>query len=144
MELSSRRSNPVSSTFFIAAGDTLVAVLAGFVVFPLAFSFGLEPGAGPGLSLAPCPSPLLNCREVIGLLWDFSFFSASPAITSSISLLEVASAYFIDEQGWSRSRAGWTLGPRSSCWKFLRPLANSSWASWMRCQQIISCLLAPC
>ena len=49
MELSSRRSNLVSSTFFIAAGDTLVAVLAGFVVFPLAFSFGLEPGAGPGL-----------------------------------------------------------------------------------------------
>jgi NSS family neurotransmitter:Na+ symporter len=106
----SRRSNLVSSTFFIAAGDTLVAVLAGFVVFPLAFSFGLEPGAGPGLIFRTLPIAFAQLPGGYWVALGFFVLLSFAAITSSISLLEVASAYFIDEQGWSRSRAGWTLG----------------------------------
>lgn len=51
----SRQTNLVRCTFFVAIGDTLVAVLAGFVVFPLVFSFGLEPSAGPGLIFRTLP-----------------------------------------------------------------------------------------
>ncbi len=46
--------------------------------FSLAFNFGLERGAGPGLIFRMPPIALLNCREVIGLLRGFSFSSALP------------------------------------------------------------------
>jgi len=106
----SRRSNLVSSAFFIAAGDTLVAVLAGFVVFPLAFSFGLEPGAGPGLIFRTLPIAFAQLPGGYWVALGFFILLSFAAVTSSISLLEVALAYFIDEQGWSRTRAGWILG----------------------------------
>ena len=81
----SRRSNLVSSTFFIAAGDTLVAVLAGLVVFPLAFSFGLEHGAGPGLIFRTLPIAFAPGGYWVAL--GFFILLSFAAITSSISLL---------------------------------------------------------
>jgi neurotransmitter:Na+ symporter, NSS family len=107
----SRQSNLVRPAFFIAAGDTLVAVLAGFVVFPLAFSFGLEPGAGPGLIFRTLPIAFAQLPGGYWVSLGFFILLSFAAITSSISLLEVASAYFIDERGWWRTRAAWTLGP---------------------------------
>jgi neurotransmitter:Na+ symporter, NSS family len=106
----SRQSNLVRPAFFIAAGDTLVAVLAGFVVFPLAFSFGLEPGAGPGLIFRTLPIAFAQLPGGYWVSMGFFILLSFAAITSSISLLEVASAYFIDEQHWSRNRAAWILG----------------------------------
>jgi len=106
----SHQSNLFRPAFFIAAGDTLVAVLAGFVVFPLAFSFGLEPGAGPGLIFRTLPIAFAQLPGGYWVSLGFFILLSFAAITSSISLLEVASAYFIDEQGWSRSRAAWRLG----------------------------------
>ena len=106
----SRRGNLVRPAFFIATGDTLVAILAGFVVFPLAFSFGLEPGAGPGLIFRTLPIAFAQLPGGYWVSLGFFILLSFAAITSSISLLEVASAYFIDEQDWSRNRAAWTLG----------------------------------
>lgn len=106
----SRQSNLVRSALLIATGDTLVAVLAGFVVFPLAFSFGLEPGAGPGLIFRTLPIAFAQLSGGYWVSLAFFILLSFAAITSSISLLEVASAYFIDEQHWSRNRAAWTLG----------------------------------
>ena len=105
-----RQGSLVRPAFFIATGDTLVAVLAGFVVFPLAFSFGLEPGAGPGLIFRTLPIAFAQLPGGYWVALGFFILLSFAAITSSISLLEVASAYFIDEQDWSRSRAAWTLG----------------------------------
>ncbi|HEX6174322.1 MAG TPA: sodium-dependent transporter [Candidatus Binatia bacterium] len=106
----SRQSNLVRPALLIATGDTLVAVLAGFVVFPLAFSFGLEPGAGPGLIFRTLPIAFAQLSGGYWVSLAFFILLSFAAITSSISLLEVASAYFIDEQHWSRNRAAWTLG----------------------------------
>jgi NSS family neurotransmitter:Na+ symporter len=106
----SRQGSLVRPAFFIATGDTLVAVLAGFVVFPLAFSFGLEPGAGPGLIFRTLPIAFAQLPGGYWVALGFFILLSFAAITSSISLLEVASAYFIDEQDWSRNRAAWTLG----------------------------------
>ena len=105
-----RQESLVRPAFFIATGDTLVAVLAGFVVFPLAFSFGLEPGAGPGLIFRTLPIAFAQLPGGYWVAFGFFILLSFAAITSSISLLEVASAYFIDEQNWSRSRAAWILG----------------------------------
>ena len=106
----SRQTNLVRCAFFVATGDILVAVLAGFVVFPLAFSIGLEPSAGPGLVFRTLPTAFAQLSAGYWVALAFFVLLSFAALTSSISLLEVASAYFIDEQGWSRKRASWTLG----------------------------------
>jgi NSS family neurotransmitter:Na+ symporter len=106
----SRQTNLFRCAFFVATGDTLVAVLAGFVVFPLAFSFGLEPSSGPGLIFRTLPIAFAQLSGGYWVALAFFILLSFAALTSSISLLEVASAYFIDEQGWSRRKTGWTLG----------------------------------
>jgi NSS family neurotransmitter:Na+ symporter len=105
-----RQSNLVGCAFFIALGDTLVAILAGFVVFPLVFSFGLEPSAGPGLIFQTLPVAFAQLPAGYWIALAFFVLLSFAALTSSISLLEVACAYFVDEQGWSRKQASWTLG----------------------------------
>jgi NSS family neurotransmitter:Na+ symporter len=76
----------------------------------LAFSFGLEPGAGPGLIFRTLPIAFAQLPGGYWVALGFFILLSFAAVTSSISLLEVALAYFIDEQGWSRTRAGWILG----------------------------------
>jgi NSS family neurotransmitter:Na+ symporter len=95
----------VRSSFFNAPGDTLVAILAGFVTFPLVFTFALQPSAG--LIFQTLPSRFLSSA---GRLLAFFILVSFAALTSAISLLEVACAYFVDERGWPGKRASWTLG----------------------------------
>jgi NSS family neurotransmitter:Na+ symporter len=106
----SRNTNLVHSALWVAAGDTLVAVLAGFVVFPLVFSFGLEPSSGPGLILRTLP--IAFAQLPAGQLVALAFFVllTFAALTSSISLLEVVCAYFVDERRWTRAKASWIMG----------------------------------
>ena len=106
----SRQTNLERSAFFVGIGDTLVAVLAGLVIFPLVFSFGLEPSAGPGLIFRTLP--IAFAQLPAGYLVALAFFIllSFAALTSAISLLEVVCAYFVDERGWSQERASWTMG----------------------------------
>jgi NSS family neurotransmitter:Na+ symporter len=106
----SRQTNLVWATFFVCAGDTLVAIFSGFVIFPLVFSFALEPSAGPGLIFRTLP--IAFAQLPAGYLVAFAFFVllSFGALTSAISLLEVVCAYFVDERGWSQGKASWTLG----------------------------------
>lgn len=89
--------------------DTMVALLAGLVVFPAVFAFGVEPGAGPGLTFITLPG--IFAKMPGGMIWSTLFFLLLfvAALTSAISLLEVACSYFIDK-GWSRAKAAWTMG----------------------------------
>ncbi|SMG21003.1 sodium-dependent transporter [Dethiosulfovibrio salsuginis] len=89
--------------------DTLVALLAGLVVFPAVFAFGVEPGAGPGLTFITLPG--IFSKMPGGMMWSGLFFLLLfvAALTSAISLLEVACSYFIDK-GWTRAKAAWTMG----------------------------------
>lgn len=106
----SPRTNLVRSAFYVAAGDTIVAALAGLVIFPIVFSFGLEPSAGPGLLFRTLPIALAQLPG--GQLVALAFFVllSFAALTSAMSLLEVVAAYFIDEHGLSRKKATWILG----------------------------------
>jgi neurotransmitter:Na+ symporter, NSS family len=106
----SKKTNLVHSAFYVAIGDTLVAALAGLVIFPLVFTFQLEPTAGPGLLFRTLPIVFagLPGGQVVALA--FFVLLTFAALTSAISLLEVVAAYFIDERGWSRRRASWILG----------------------------------
>lgn len=95
----------------IAGFDTLIALLACLMIFPITFAYGQEPSAGPGLVFMSMPLAFAEIGRG-GMLLAIMFFSllTFAALTSSISLLEVVASYFIDEHGWKRSRAAWTLG----------------------------------
>ena len=94
----------------IASLDTALAVLAGLVIFPLVFSFGLEPGAGPGLVFITLPL-VFALMPASGLLATVFFaLLLFAALTSAISLLEVVVAFLVDEFSWGRPRAAWTAG----------------------------------
>ncbi len=85
--------------------NTFVALLAGIMVFPAVFSFGIEPTAGPELVFITLP----NIFEQLpfGTLWSFIFYIllALAALTSTISLHEVVTAYVHEECHMSRKKA---------------------------------------
>ncbi len=100
----------VRSAFLIAAADTCLAVLAGLVIFPLVFTFGLEPGAGPGLVFITLPKAFALMPASSFLSTGFFALLTFAALTSAISLLEVVVAFFVDEFQWSRPQASWVAG----------------------------------
>ncbi|NLY14739.1 MAG: sodium-dependent transporter [Gammaproteobacteria bacterium] len=90
--------------------DTSVAILAGFVIFPAVFAFGIEPGAGPGLTFVTLPA--VFAKMPFGMVFSFGFFLLLfiAALTSAISLLEVVVTYAIDQLKWSRTKAAIVMG----------------------------------
>jgi NSS family neurotransmitter:Na+ symporter len=87
--------------------DTLVAILAGAVIFPSLFAFGLEPNSGPGLLFVTLPNLFeqMPAGHFFGALFFLLVFFAG--ITSSIALLEVVSGSIAVRTGWTRRRAAW-------------------------------------
>lgn len=89
--------------------DTLIAFLAGIVIFPTVFSFGLSPSAGPSLVFQTLPFTFskLPFGSLVATL--FFFLLAIAALTSTISLVEVAVAYLVDEHRINRKLAAWVV-----------------------------------
>lgn len=106
----SRDHDLVRSSVEVAGMDTLVAVAAGFAIFPALFALGMEPGQGPSLIFVTLPVVFGQMAGGTFVSTIFFFLLALAALTSSISLLEVCSAYFIDEHAWPRRKAAWLLG----------------------------------
>ncbi|HEX9658678.1 MAG TPA: sodium-dependent transporter, partial [Rhodothermales bacterium] len=111
----------------VALFDTLIAVLAGLIIFPALFSAGVDPAAGPGLVFVVLPT-IFNAMPA-GTLFAIAFYVllAIAALTSTISLLEVVVSYFIDERKWTRDRAAWVVG--GACFLFAIPSALSQGAT---------------
>ncbi|MCS7233802.1 MAG: sodium-dependent transporter [Synergistetes bacterium] len=105
-----REENAPKSVIWVTFMDTLVAFLAGLVVMPAVFAFGFDPAAGPGLTFITLPA--VFAKMPLGALWAVLFFLLLffAAITSSISILEVIVAYFVDEMGMSRKKAATIFG----------------------------------
>ena len=80
-------------------------MLAGVAIFTTVFALGANPAEGPGLIFVILPSifPQLAGGAIWGTLFFILLFMA--ALTSAISILEVVTAYFIDQKGWSRKKA---------------------------------------
>ena len=97
--------NLEKNALIIPGLDTAVALLAGFAVLPAVFAFGFEPGQGPGLMFVTLPAVFeaMPLGTVFGVIFFVLVFFA--ALTSSISLLEVAVSYGIDQRKWSRNKA---------------------------------------
>jgi NSS family neurotransmitter:Na+ symporter len=111
------KASIAKTTFGIAAADTCVAILAGIAIFPLVFSYGLQPDSGPGLIFITLP--IAFGKMPYGEFFGTGFFVLLlfAAWTSSISLLEPAVAWLVENRGISRPRASalagllaWLLG----------------------------------
>ena len=91
---------PTSVT--IAFADTSVALIAGLMIFPIVFAVGLDPAAGPTLVFQTLPFAFqtMPAGSLIGLLFFVLILVA--AVTSSISLLEVPTAWGIGQFGLTR------------------------------------------
>ncbi len=94
--------NLTTTALSVTLSDTLIAVLAGVVIFPAAFSFGVQPTAGMGLVFNTLP--MIFNQMAGGYFFCIIFFVllAVAALTSTISLLEVIVAYFVEELRMSR------------------------------------------
>ncbi|WP_353892697.1 sodium-dependent transporter [Proteinivorax hydrogeniformans] len=105
-----KKENIPGSAVYIAVFDIFIAVLAGFIIIPAVFAFGLEPGSGPPLIFITLPAVFgaMPAGNIFGLL--FFVLLTIAAVTSAISLLEVVVAYFIDELKWSRKKASALAG----------------------------------
>ncbi|MGE3276121.1 MAG: sodium-dependent transporter [Vicinamibacterales bacterium] len=105
------KENIAQAAAWVVVLDTAVALMAGFIIFPAGFTIpGFDPSTGgPGLIFAVLPR--LFAEMPGGHLFGAAFFVmlTMAAITSTISLLEVPTAYLIDSRGWSRQRAVLTL-----------------------------------
>ena len=101
----SKKDNLTSTAFMVCISDTIIAILAGIVIFPAAFSFGVQPEAGD--SLAFVTLPMLFNQMAGGYFFCLIFFLllTIAALTSSISLLEVAVLYLTEELKISRKKA---------------------------------------
>ncbi|MFQ5701171.1 MAG: sodium-dependent transporter, partial [Acidobacteriota bacterium] len=109
----SKDSNLRLSGTSVAMFDTIIALMAGFMIFPALFAMGKDPAAGPTLIFVVLPEIF---REMpLGTLVGVSFFIllSIAALTSTVSLLEVAVSYFVDERGWSRRKSVWVIGAAS-------------------------------
>lgn len=91
----------------VAVLTALVAVLAGVMIFPAVFSVGIEPQAGPSLVFITLPG-IFNSMP-LSAVWSSVFFLllVVAALTSTISLHEVITAYIHEEWHLSRKAAAW-------------------------------------
>lgn len=100
-----KRENLTNTAIKVSAADTIIAILAGVAIFPAVFAFGIEPNAGPDLIFRTLPNIFQQMPG--GYFFSLLFFIllAVAALTSSISVLEVVVAYFVEELGLLRKKA---------------------------------------
>lgn len=90
--------------------DTMVAILAGLIIFPAAFSVGIQPDAGPSLIFITLPNVFQQAFggvPFLAAIFSLMFYVllALAALTSTISLHEVVTAYLNERFNLNRSRA---------------------------------------
>ena len=85
--------------------DTSVALMAGFIIIPACFAFGIEPGAGPSLVFITLPN--IFAQIAGGRIWSalFFLFLFFAALTTIIAVFENLIAIKIDLFGWSRKKS---------------------------------------
>ena len=101
----SDRTPLVRSAVITAVLDTAVALVAGMIIFPAVFSYGLEPEAGPKLVFETLPSVFAQMPG--GHLWSLAFFVLLffASLTSTISMSEISISYLCDERKMGRDGA---------------------------------------
>ena len=101
----SRQQTLTGEAVRICALDTFVALMAGLIIFPACFSFGVEPNQGPALIFLTLPRVFVSMAG--GRLWGalFFLFMTFASFSTVIAVFENLLANCIDNFGWSRKKA---------------------------------------
>lgn len=100
-----KKENILFQSTATAVSDLLFALVAGLAIMPAVFAFGLNPQSGPGLVFETLPFVFgqMPAGGVVAIFFFLALLVA--AVTSSISMLEVAVAYLVEEKGMKRIKA---------------------------------------
>ena len=100
-----KNDNIMKQSTATALSDLMFALIAGVAIMPAVFAFGLDPQSGPGLVFETLPYVFgqMPAGGVVAILFFLALLVA--ALTSSISMLEVAVAYLMEEKNFSRVSA---------------------------------------
>lgn len=106
----SRQTNLLTSAVQISLVDTIVAILAGLMIFPAAFSVGVNADSGPSLVFITLPNVFhlaFSGMPIVGIIVAVAFYAllVLAALTSLISLVEVSTVFFAEEFKMSRRKA---------------------------------------
>ena len=85
--------------------DTGVALMAGLIIFPACFTFGVKPDSGPNLIFITLPNVFISIPG--GRIWGtlFFVFLLFAALSTVIAVFENILAWWMDLKGWSRKKA---------------------------------------
>lgn len=100
-----KKENILFQSTATAVSDLAFALIAGIAIMPAVFAFGLDPQSGPGLVFETLPFVFsqMPAGGFVAILFFVALLVA--ALTSSISMLEVAVAYLVEEKRFSRMAA---------------------------------------
>ena len=110
----SRDTNLLASAGQIALLDTMIAILSGLMIFPAAASVGISPDSGPSLIFITLPNVFQQAfaaMPVVGYVVGVMFFAllVFAALTSTISMHEIGTAFFTEEWNLPRRRSAWVV-----------------------------------
>lgn len=110
----SKQTHLLQAAGQIALVDLLIAVLSGLMIFPAAFSVGVLPDSGPSLIFITLPNVFQQAFSFmpwLGYVISIMFYAllVFAALTSTISMHEIGTAFFTEELNLKRSSAAWIL-----------------------------------
>ena len=110
----SKDTNLLRSAGQIVLLDTMIAILSGLMIFPAAFSVGISPDSGPSLIFITLPNVFhqaFGAMPTVGYLISVMFYAllVFAALTSTISMHEIGTAFFTEEYQLPRKKAAWIV-----------------------------------
>jgi NSS family neurotransmitter:Na+ symporter len=110
----SKTTNLLRSAGQIVILDTVIAILSGLMIFPAAFSVGVSPDSGPSLIFITLPNVFRQAFGFLpfaGFLISIMFYAllVFAALTSTISMHEIGTAFFSEEYHLPRKKAAWII-----------------------------------
>ena len=94
----------------VATLDTVIALVAGIIIFSIVFSFGLEPGAGPALIFSTLPSLFVQMGGGQFLSIAFFLLVTLAAVTSAVSIFEIPVVFISEKFCMKREKATFIAG----------------------------------
>lgn len=130
----SDKVNIVKDSFSVAFIDSCVAILAGVIIFPAAMSVGVSPDTGPSLVFITLPNVFQQAFGATpwlcyGVTVLFYLLLVMAALTSTISMLEITTAFVSEKFGLSRRKSAVSLGIVTCLAGFACSMSFGDWSS---------------
>ena len=100
-----RKTNVPRATLIVAGTETTIALMAGWMIFPFVFTYGMDPGAGSELAFSTLPRVFEEMAAGVWLAMAFFFMFFAAAFSSCLAGLKVIIAAFAEEWHLSNPRA---------------------------------------